>query len=118
MTQPHHSPESDLPPELIAAIAVDVWAALAHETDDGRAILICKAPGFEIANWHGPLRISTAIELYRLSSAPLVRMLSGLYEDSQAGTPTVLFGSFLNVADADRRSCSCASVTSITCLGS
>ena len=88
MTTHRPDSESDLPPELIAVIAGDEWAALTHETDDGRAIMICKAPGSRVSpNGHGPLPISTAIESLPPALGARGPVLAGLYQDPQRDTP-------------------------------
>lgn len=100
--QPHHfdrEASPDLPPELADFLRTHQYAALLHATDQG-SVLVVKAPGLEIENVRGQIPIEIRHELYRHPSAPVIRMLTRLYDQPQR--PLAL-ETFVNIDDEQQR---------------
>jgi hypothetical protein len=100
----HHdsTPEqpSVLPPELAEFLRDQPIAALLHSTENEGTVLVVKAPRREIRTVQGRVPIELRHELYQHPAAPVVRMVTRIYDrpDSSLGLET-----FINVEDADQR---------------
>src|SRR5215216_6475997 len=88
-----------LPPELTAFLKNQQYAALLQATDHGTVLLV-KAPGPEIESVRGRVPIEVRHELYRHPAAPVVRMVTRIYDQphSSLGLET-----FVNVDDEQQR---------------
>jgi len=97
----HLEPPSgaDLPPDLATFLRSQRLGCLLTGTTEGSAFVI-KASNDEIEGLRGPMPVLLRQELYRHRSAPVLRLLLGLYDRP----PTALaFESFVNVDDAGQR---------------
>jgi hypothetical protein len=90
---------NQLPPELATFLRQQPYAALLHATDLG-TVLVVKAPGQEIQSVRGRVPIEVRHELYRHPAAPVVRMVTRIYDQphSSLGLET-----FVNVDDEQQR---------------
>src|SRR6266536_3830564 len=88
-----------LPPELAEFLKNQQYAALLQATDHGTVLLI-KAPGPEIESVRGRVPIEIRHELYRHPAAPVIRMLTRLYD--QPERPLAL-ETFVNIDDEQQR---------------
>ena len=93
--EPHHPASSELPPELVAAIADVDYACLTIGTDAGTALLV-KAPTSDIDSARGRIPIQLNHELYDHPSSPVIRLALRIYD--QPATPLAM-ETFINVAD-------------------
>src|SRR5437868_6028636 len=91
---------SPLPDELAAFLIWTRLACLTHPTDRG-TVLIVKAPHQEIESIRGPVPISFRHELYDYPTAPVIRMVTTIYD--QPARPLAL-ETFINVGDSEQRS--------------
>ncbi len=91
---------SSLPPDLADFLRNQTLACLTHPTDRG-TVLVIKAPGREIESVRGRVPISISHELYDHPSAPVIRMVTTIYD--QPETP-LAFEMFVNVGSHDQRS--------------
>ena len=75
-------------------------AALLHGTENQGTVMIVKAPRSEIRSVRGRVPIELRHELYQHPAAPVVRMLTRIYDrpDSSLALET-----FVNVEDVDQR---------------
>jgi hypothetical protein len=94
-----YEPVSPLPPLLAEFLRTQQLVGLTHATDQG-TILVLKAPADEIERLRGPVRIQHQHELYRCVAAPVIRLVTRLYDQPEA---PLSFESFLNVQDPDQR---------------
>src|SRR4051812_47598590 len=100
---PYHDSTPDqpsaLPPELAEFLKDQQYAALLHATDQG-TVMVVKAPRREIRSVQGRVPIELRHELYQHPDAPVVRMVTRIYDrpDSALALET-----FINVEDADQR---------------
>src|SRR3712207_5429190 len=80
---PHHGPNPEqlgaLPPELATFLADKPYAALLQPTDRGTVLLV-KAPGREIESVRGRVPIEVRHELYQHPAAPVVRVVTRIYD--------------------------------------
>ena len=90
---------NQLPPELAAFLRDQQYAALLHATDLG-TVLVIKAPGHEIESVRGRVPIGFNHELYAHPAAPVIRMVTRIYD--QPDRP-LAFETFLNVDDEQQR---------------
>src|SRR3954470_18279574 len=96
--EPHHEsgPEqpSVLPPELAEFLKDQPIAALLHGTENEGTVLVVKAPRREIRSVQGRVPIELRHELYQHPAAPVVRLVTRIYDrpDSSLGLET-----FINV---------------------
>lgn len=90
---------SPLPPELAEFLRDREFACLTHPTDQGTVLLI-KAPRREIRSVEGTVPISFHHQLYECPTAPVIRMLTMIYD--QPARPLAL-ETFLNVQDPEQR---------------
>ena len=97
--EPHHSTSSELPPELVAAIADVDYACLTIGTDAGTALLV-KAPGSEIDAARDRVPIQLGHELYDHPNAPVIRLALRIYDQPEA---PLAMETFINVADDAQR---------------
>jgi hypothetical protein len=88
-----------LPDELARYLANKPFACLTHPTDEG-TVFVVKLPGREIATVRGRVPISLRHELYDCPSAPVIRLLTTVYD--QIERPLKL-ESFINVGDPEQR---------------
>ncbi len=101
--RPSHQPSpeqpSALPAELADFLKDQPIAALLHGTDHGTALIV-KAPRAEIRSVQGRVPIELRHELYQHPAAPVVRMVTRIYDrpDSSLALET-----FVNVEDLDQR---------------
>src|SRR6266536_3373779 len=88
-----------LPPELAEFLKGQQYAALLQPTDRG-TVLVVKAPGPEIESVRGRVPIEIRHELYRHPAAPVVRMVTRIYDQphSSLGLET-----FVNIDDEQQR---------------
>src|SRR5215216_3259343 len=100
---PHHhlGPDqpSALPPELAAFLKDQHYAALLHATDQG-TVLVVKAPRRDIRSVQGPVPIELRHELYQHPAAPVVRMVTRIYDQPDS---SLALETFVNVEDPDQR---------------
>src|SRR5215216_6895249 len=91
---------SELPPELAEFLRDQPIAALLHGTENQGTVLIVKAPRPEIRSVQGRVPIELRHELYQHPAAPVVRLVTRIYDrpDSSLGLET-----FINVEDPDQR---------------
>jgi hypothetical protein len=100
----HHesNPEhpSELAPELAEFLKGQPIAALLHGTENEGTVMVVKAPRREIRSVQGRVPIELRHELYQHPAAPVVRIVTRIYDrpDSSLGLET-----FINVEDADQR---------------
>jgi hypothetical protein len=90
---------NQLPPELAAFLRDQHYAALLHPTDLGTALVV-KAPGHEIASVRGRVPIGFNHELYAHPAAPVIRMVTRIYDQPDR---SLAFETFVNVGDPDQR---------------
>ena len=90
---------SPLPPELAEFLKDKPLACLTHGTDQG-TVLVVKAPAHEIQSLRGRVRIHLRYELYDHPAAPVVRMVTTIYD--QPERPLAL-ETFINVEDPQQR---------------
>jgi len=90
---------SPLPPLLAEFLRTQELVGLTHATEAGTALVI-KAPASEIERLRGPLWIQHLQELYRCQAAPVIRLVTRLYDQP---TDPLKFESFINVQDPDQR---------------
>lgn len=101
----HHDSTPDqpsaLPPELAEFLKDQPIAALLHATENQGTVLVVKAPRREIRSVQGRVPIELRHELYQHPAAPVVRMVTRIYDrpDSSLGLET-----FVNVEDPTQRS--------------
>jgi len=97
----HFNPDrtNQLPLELAVFLRKQRYVALLHATDLG-AVLVVKAPGHEIESVRGLVPIGFNHELYDHPAAPVIRMVSRIYD--QPDRP-LAFETFVNVGDAVQR---------------
>lgn len=107
--QSHHQPSelppgSDLPPDLATFLGTQRLGCLLLGTDRGSRFIV-KAPADQIEGLRGPIPILLRHELYRHSTAPVVRLLLRFYDRAHEQPPSsVAFESFINVDDEGQRS--------------
>jgi|SRR5579871_167671 len=105
MSSPESSPSApdprraELPPDLAAFLATCDLACLTHPTDRGTALVV-KAPTTEISSVMGPVPIRVRHELYEAPTAPVIRVITTVYD--RTDQPLAL-ETFLNVQDPDQR---------------
>jgi len=90
---------SPLPPELADFLRDLPYACVPHASDQG-TLLILKAPRAEIASAQGSFPIRMEHQLYEHSTAPVIRMVTRLYDQP---TRPLMFECFINVGEADQR---------------
>ena len=75
-------------------------AALLHGTENEGTVLVVKVPRQEIRSVQGRVPIELRHELYQHPAAPVVRVVTRIYDrpDSSLGLET-----FINVEDPDQR---------------
>src|SRR5215207_8288171 len=99
----HHQSGPDqpsaLPPELAAFLKDQQYAALLHPTDQG-TVMVVKAPRRDIRSVQGRVPIELRHELYQHPAAPVVRLVTRIYD--QPDRPLAL-ETFINVDDDDQR---------------
>src|SRR3954463_8288355 len=101
----HHDSQSDhpseLPPELAEFLKDQPIAAFLLGTENEGTVLVVKAPRQEIRSVQGRVPIELRHELYQHPAAPVVRVVTRIYDqpDSSLGLET-----FINVEDPDQRS--------------
>src|SRR5258708_5570398 len=99
----HHHPDpdhpSELPPGLAEFLKDRPIAAILHATDQG-TVLVVKAPGQEIESVRGTVPIEQRHELYHHPLAPVVRIVTRIYDRPEA---PLAFETFVNVEDPDQR---------------
>src|SRR6266536_4659461 len=88
-----------LPPELAEFLKGQQYAALLQATDHGTVLLV-KAPGPEIESVRGRVPIEILHELYRHPAAPVVRMVTRIYDQPRS---SLGLESFVNVDDEQQR---------------
>jgi hypothetical protein len=91
---------SELPPELAEFLRGQEIAALLHGTENEGTVLVVKAPRREIRSVQGRVPIELRHELYQHPAAPVVRVVTRIYDhpDSSLGLET-----FINVEDPNQR---------------
>lgn len=89
---------SPLPDDLAQFLARTKLACLTCPTDRG-TVLIVKLPNQEINSIRGPVPISFRHELYEYPSAPVIRMVTTIYD--QPARPLAL-ETFINVGDPEQ----------------
>ena len=92
-------PPSELPPDLDEFLRDQQFACLTHPTDQGTALVI-KAPNADIRSVQGAVPIAFVHELYECPTAPVIRMLTTIYD--QPDRPLAL-ETFINVEDPQQR---------------
>jgi hypothetical protein len=105
--RPHEQPDQpehplapgELPPALAAFLKDQRYACVTEATDQGTAFVV-KAPGRDIAGLRGNVPIEQRHELYRHPSAPVIRLLTTLFD--RPARPLKL-ETFINVGDAAQR---------------
>src|SRR5438034_526180 len=90
---------SPLPEDLADFLVDKRFACLTHSTDRG-TVLVIKAPGYEIASVRGRVPIAFRHELYQCPTAPVVRMLTVIYD--QPKRPLKL-ETFINPSNPEQR---------------
>ncbi len=99
----HQAPEpenpSPLPPELAEFLRDQRLACLTHGTDRG-TMLVIKAPQHEIRSVQGRVPIELRHELYQHPAAPVIRLVTRIYDQPDA--PLAL-ETFINVDDEQQR---------------
>jgi hypothetical protein len=99
----HHQSGPDhpsaLPPELAEFLKDQQYAALLHATDRG-TVLVVKAPRRDIRSARGRVPIELRHELYSHPAAPVVRMLTRIYDQPSS---SLALETFVNVDDPDQR---------------
>ena len=99
----HHQSDPDhpsaLPPELAEFLKDQQYAALLHATDRG-TVLVVKAPRRDIRSVRGQAPIELRHELYSHPAAPVVRLLTRLYDQPYS---SLALETFINVEDPDQR---------------
>lgn len=92
--------QSELPPELAEFLKDQPIAALLHGTENQGTVLVVKAPRQEIRSVQGRVPIELRHELYRHPAAPVIRMVTRIYDrpDSSLGLET-----FVNVENPVQR---------------
>jgi hypothetical protein len=88
-----------LPPDLDQFLRDQPFACLTHPTDQGTALVI-KAPSAAIRSVEGVVPIALVHELYECPTAPVIRMLTTIYD--QPDRPLAL-ETFINVEDRQQR---------------
>lgn len=91
---------SILPTDLADFLRTQRYACLTHPTDQG-VVLVIKAPGDDIDSVRGRVPIQLQHELYDYPFAPVVRMITSIYD--RADQPLRL-ETFINVGDPQQRS--------------
>src|SRR5204862_2246429 len=71
---------SELPPELAEFLKDQPIAALLHGTENLGTVLAVKAPRQEIRSVQGRVPIELRHELYQHPAAPVVRMVTRIYD--------------------------------------
>ncbi len=90
---------TSLPPNLAEFLRDHDYACLTHPTDQGTALVI-KAPRHEILSVEGVVHILFRHEVYECPTAPVIRMLTTIYD--QPDRPLAL-ETFINVEDPEQR---------------
>jgi hypothetical protein len=90
---------SPLTPSLAAFLPLQALVCLPQLTDRG-TVLIVKAPRREIASVQGTIPIEMRHELHDCPTAPVIRMLTTLYDRPQS---PLRFESFINVVGDEQR---------------
>src|SRR5947209_7496598 len=90
---------SQLPPDLAEFLKKQRYACLTHPTDRG-VVLVVKIPGEDIESARGTVPISLQHELYEHPLAPVIRMLTSIYDQP---TRPLRMETFINVADPAQR---------------
>lgn len=90
---------SPLPPELGEFLKDRPFACLTHGTDQG-TVLVAKAPAHEIQSLRGRVPIHLRYELYSHPAAPVIRMVTTIYDHPEH--PLAL-ETFINVEDPGQR---------------
>jgi hypothetical protein len=85
---------------LAAFLRTQRYACLTHATEDGRTVLIAKAPRTDLASLRGPIPVELRHELYHHPAAPVIRTLLVCHD--RPDRPLSL-ESFINVADPQQR---------------
>ncbi len=98
-SQPEDRSPTPLPPLLAEFLRTQELIGITHTTDQGTALVI-KAPASEIERLRGPLYIQHRHELYRCPTAPVIRLLTRLYDQP---TDPLALESFINVQDPAQR---------------
>src|SRR6185436_14942266 len=93
-------PPTPLPPELAAFLLTQRYACLTHAAEDGRTVLIAKAPGADLTSLRGPIPVELHHELYHHPAAPVIRTLLVCHD--RPDRPLSL-ETFTNVADPQQR---------------
>lgn len=100
----HHRPgpdhPSELPPELADFLKDHPIAALLHGTENQGTVLIVKAPRREIRSVQGRVPIEFRHELYQHPLAPVVRLVTRIYDQPQSA---LALETFVNVGDPDQQ---------------
>src|SRR5688572_4295587 len=91
--QPPGTP--DLPPELVAFLKDQRYACVTEATDRG-TVFVVKVPGAEIESLRGPVPIHQQHELYDHPKAPVIRLVTTIYD--RPDRPLKL-ETFINIAD-------------------
>jgi hypothetical protein len=88
----------ELPIPLRNFLKRDTFSCLTVPTSEG-TIYILKAPAFEIDRCRGTLPISIHHQLYLYPTAPVIRTVIGIHDQTDS---SLVFESFINVADPDQ----------------
>jgi hypothetical protein len=99
MRERGRSPYPELPPALGAFLRGVDLAAVTTETNLG-TVLVVKAPIEAIVGLTGEVPIGIDHQLYRQPSAPVIRMVTGFYDQP---LDPLLFETFFNVGDPQQR---------------
>src|SRR5437868_111277 len=88
-----------LPPDLLEFLQDRDFACLTHPTDRGTCLVII-APGADIQSAVGPVPIAFLHELYEHPTAPVIRMLTTIYDQPEH---PLRLEAFINVEDPQQR---------------
>jgi hypothetical protein len=91
---------SSLPPELAQFLQGQEYACITYPTDQG-TVFVVKAPRRDIESARGTVPIHLRHELYEHPSAPVVRMVTTIYDQP---TNPLKLETFFNVGDPEQRS--------------
>ncbi len=90
---------SALPGELAQFLAGREFVCLTNPSDKG-TVLVVKIPGADIDSLRGPVPISFRHELYECPGAPVIRMVTIIYDEPER---PLKLETFINVGDAQQR---------------
>ena len=89
----------ELPPDLAEFLLGQQYAALLHATNQG-TVLVVKMPRYEIASVRGRVPIEIRHELYAHPAAPVIRMVTRIYDQPDS---SVALETYVNVEDEAQR---------------